>query len=107
LSGSVWDYNAPLTEINFKDGMVKDITDYSKSQRTNKGIGPGSSYGATKAAYPKAKCGEGTFGPQARTCTLYRNFGGYKVQTDFVFYKRSLLMREVDIEDLTRAGHRP
>lgn len=107
LGETVWDYIPLLTGVTFKRGRLKGITTYSKRQRTNRGIGPGSSYAATKATYPKAKCREGTFGPEARTCTLYRKWRGHRVVTDFVFYKRSLPMREVDIEaQPTMAGHR-
>lgn len=94
---TVWRYIGRSVVIGFKHGRLKGISAYSKRQRTSKGIGPGSSYAATRAAYPKAKCEEGTYGPQARTCTLYRKFRGYKTRTDFVFYKRNLPMREVEI----------
>ena len=63
---TVWRYTERLVVIGFKHGRLKGISVYSKRQRTSKGIGPGSSYGATKTAYPRAKCEEGTFGPQAR-----------------------------------------
>lgn len=95
---TVWRYNGQLATISFKHGKLNGIVTYSKAQRTSKGIGPGSSYAATTAAYPEAECDEGTFGPEARTCTLYTTFQGHKVRTDFVFYKEGLPMREVDIE---------
>jgi hypothetical protein len=69
----------------------------SKRQKTDKGIGPGSSLAKTRKVYPKVKCTVGPFGPRSAICALRTRFAGRRVETLFVFYTRTSPMREVDI----------
>lgn len=91
-------YGKPfLGTLSLKHHEVDGILTVSKNQKTDKGVGPGSSYAQTTSAYPEASCSEGTWGPDSSTCVLKSEYKGRAVETDFVFYDVSLPMREVDL----------
>ena len=67
------------------NGRVSGALIFSKKQKTNKGIGMGSSRAQLKRAYPKAKCAEGPYGPQSLYCAVLARFHGRKSFTSFLF----------------------
>jgi hypothetical protein len=99
--GSVeWNYaKQPLLgAISFAAGGELDsMWTSSKRQKTNKGVGPGSSLVQVRKAYPKAKCSTGPFGPKSVICVLKSKANGRAVETSFLFFTRSVAAREVDI----------
>jgi hypothetical protein len=98
-SGASSFYAKPcLCTLTFKGGTVQRIDTLSKSQRTDKGVGPGSSYGETLSAYPEAKCSHrDLYGDTSRFCTLLSEAHGQRVKTVFVFFEEDLPMRDVEI----------
>lgn len=96
---SSWGYPKTLEgRIGFdKQLQVDGMWTISRHQKTNKGIGPGSSLAQVKKAYPKVKCSTGPFGPKSLICTLKSKLGGRAVETAFPFYTRAMGVREVDI----------
>jgi hypothetical protein len=98
-SETSWGYPKTLEgRVGFKSGHVVGMWTASKSQKTNKGIGPGSKVAAVKRAYPAAKCSAGPFGPQSLICTLKSKYHGRTVETTFPFFSRSAGAREVDVD---------
>jgi hypothetical protein len=73
--------------VNFTviNGRVSGALIFSKKQKTNKGIGMGSSHARMKRAYPKAKCAEGPYGPKSLYCAVLTRFHGRKSFTSFLF----------------------
>lgn len=67
------------------NGRVSGALFFSKKQKTNKGIGMGSSRSQLKRAYPKAKCSEGPYGPQSLYCAVLAHFHGRRSFTSFLF----------------------
>lgn len=67
------------------NGRVFGVLDFSKKQKTNKGITIGSSRARMKRAYPKAKCAEGPYGPKSLYCEVLTRFHGRKSFTSFLF----------------------
>jgi hypothetical protein len=67
------------------NGRVFGVLDFSKKQKTNKGIGMGSSRAQMKRAYPQAKCAEGPYGPKSLYCAVLARFHGRKSFTSFLF----------------------
>lgn len=97
---SSWGYPKTLEgRIGFDHiGQVTGMWTGSKHQKTNKGIGPGSSLARTRKAYPHAKCSAGPFGPKSAVCVIKSHFPGRTVETTFVFFTRKAPMREVNID---------
>ncbi len=73
--------------VNFTltNGRVSGALFFSKKQKTNKGIGMGSSRAQMKRAYPQAKCAEGPYGPKSLYCAVLTRFHGRKSFTSFLF----------------------
>jgi hypothetical protein len=71
--------------FSMTNGRVFGVLDFSKKQKTNKGIGMGSSHAQMKRAYPKAKCAEGPYGPKSLYCAVLTRFHGRKSFTSFLF----------------------
>lgn len=71
--------------FSMTNGRVNGALFFSKKQKTNKGIGMGSSRAQLKRAYPKAKCLEGPYGPQSLYCAVLARFHGRKSFTSFLF----------------------
>jgi hypothetical protein len=73
--------------VNFTltNGRVSGALFFSKKQKTNKGIGMGSSRAQLKRAYPNAKCAEGPYGPKSLYCAVLTRFHGRKSFTSFLF----------------------
>lgn len=96
---SVWGFPTTFEgRITFDTTLqVKAMWTISKQQKTNKGIGPGSSLAKLRKAYPQVKCATGPFGPKSLFCTLKSKDNGRVVETAFPFYTRALGIREVDI----------
>lgn len=67
------------------NGRVSGALIFSKKQKTNKGIGMGSSRAQLKRAYPQAKCAEGPYGPQSLYCAVLARSHGRKSFTSFLF----------------------
>jgi hypothetical protein len=84
-----WIYRAPLKgAIAFSHGRrAVSISTSSRRQRTNQGIGPGSTFKATKNAYPKAKCHRSPVKKRA-FCTLVSRRHHRTFKTDFSFRSR-------------------
>jgi hypothetical protein len=91
-----WAYAKPcLCTLDWRHQRVRSIDTLSKTQRTNKGIGPGSSLKATTAAYPEAKCFHPeVFGETSRKCVVRSPNGA---RTVFAFFEEDLPMRDVEI----------
>ena len=88
-----WYYNKRSVNVAFdKNGHVDDLEAFSHRDRTNKGIGPGSTYAQFKKAYPKAKC---TSDATGHMCDVRSTFHGRKVDTAFPFFVGDAGMREV------------
>jgi len=71
--------------FSMTNGRVFGVLDFSKKQKTSKGIGMGSSRAQLKRAYPQAKCAEGPYGPQSLYCAVLARFHGRKSFTSFLF----------------------
>jgi hypothetical protein len=99
-SSSSWCYPTGLMgRVGFDaGGQVSSIWTSSRAQKTNKGIGPGSSLTKLRQVYPKAKCSTGHLGPKSVVCVLKSTLGGKPVETSFPFVSRTAGLREVDIE---------
>jgi len=96
---TTWNYSEqPLMgTVSFAGGKVDGIVTYSMHQKTNKGVGVGSSLAKVRKAYPKIKCSTGPFGPESAVCTVKSRVGGKVVETSFPFFSRSAGAREVDV----------
>ena len=95
-----WNYDKPplLGAMSFAaNGELIGMWTSSRHQKTNKGIGPGSSLAQVRRAYSKAKCSTGPFGPKSLICVLRSKYHGRTVETAFPFFTRSMGAREVDI----------
>jgi hypothetical protein len=94
-----WTYGKPcLCVVSFKRDVVRAIDVLSKSQRTDKGIGPGVSYEKTIAAYPEANCYHpDVFGETSRYCVVESSYKGRAVKTIFSFFEQDLPMRSIEI----------
>ena len=66
--------------------------------KTNKGIGPKSSYAKFRHAYPKVKCIAGPFGPKSLECDLKSRYHSRSVVTAILFYTKAMGVREIDID---------
>ncbi len=97
---AVWRYaRQPLFGVlSLEHGKVTGVDTYSKRQKTNKGIGPGSSFAATTRKYPGAKCEGSAIGDNAQVCVIDSKIGRRKVETIFLFSDQSKPMQEVDID---------
>lgn len=96
---TVLSYGKPfLGSLSLIHHQVQGMTTLSKTQRTNQGIGPGSSFAATTAAYPQATCSVGPSGPNSASCVLDSEFNGRATVTNFEFFDTALGVRQVDID---------
>jgi hypothetical protein len=87
-----------LCTVTLGGSVVRSIDVLSKTQKTDKGIGAGSTYAATTAAYPEARCFHpNLFGDQSRQCVLRTVDDGRKVKTIFSFFEKTLPLRDVEI----------
>jgi hypothetical protein len=91
-----WVYAKPcLCTVEWQGRLVHSIDTLSKSQRTDKGIGVGSSLKATVVAYPEARCYHPkVFSATSRKCVISSPNGA---KTAFVFFEEDLPMRDVEI----------
>lgn len=91
-----WVYAKPcLCTIEWQGRLVRSLDTLSKSQHTDKGIGPGSSLEATMTAYPEANCFHPqVFGKTSRKCVVASPDGA---KTAFVFFEEDLPVRDVEI----------
>lgn len=91
-----WVFDKPcLCTIGWKRNHVRSIDTLSKSQRSDKGIGPGASLEATMNAYPEARCFHpAVFGETSKKCVLRSPNGA---ETAFVFFEEDLPMRDVEL----------
>jgi hypothetical protein len=82
-----WVFGAPLKgQVEFDHRRrVKGIWTASRRQRTQRGIGPGSSKRAVRRAYPRLHCHSTR---RFDRCTLYRHSKRKTVATDFFFKGR-------------------
>jgi hypothetical protein len=87
-----------LCTVDFKDHGVTSIDVLSKSQRTDRGVGPGTSYEKTTAAYPEAHCYHPSiYGETSRLCVLRSEYKGRSVKTVFAFFEQDLGVRDVEV----------
>ena len=98
-NGIQWGFPAVfMGRVSFDATLhVRGMWTASKRQKTNKGIGPGSSLAQVRKAYPKIKCMTGPFGPKSLICVLKSKYQGRTVETAFPFFYRTAGAREVDI----------
>lgn len=67
-------------------------------QWTSKGVGVGTSYEKTVAAYPEAKCYHPpVYGKTSRYCVLKSEYKGRAVKTIFAFFDKDLGVRDIEI----------
>ncbi len=80
-----WGYRNPLDGQVSLDyhRHVNDIWTTSRRQKTNRGIGPGSSVKAARRAYPNARCYQ--YGRSTGVCVLRTRNHQRVVETDFWF----------------------
>jgi hypothetical protein len=90
-----WGYGAPLNgRVGFDHRhRVGYVWSANRSQRTRKGIGPGSSFRAMRRAYPQIPCRR-TRNATRRLCTLNFHEGRRRVRCDLLFHGR---LRRVDV----------
>ena len=87
-----------LCSVNFKRAQVSAIDVFSKSQRTSKGIGVGTSYEETTAAYPEANCYHpAVYGKTSRYCVIKSQYKGRVVKTVFAFFEQDLGVRDIEV----------
>jgi hypothetical protein len=87
-----------LCTVGVGSSGVRSIDVLSKTQRTDKGVGPGSTYEEVVAAYPEARCYHpSVYGPHSRMCSLLTTDSDRKVKTTFAFFEESLPCRDVEI----------
>lgn len=91
-----WVYGGSLRgEVEFDHRRrVRDIWTASPRQHTRRGIGPGSSLGAARRAYPRLRCRRSGGRRQWKRCGLRHQGRGREVVTDFLFRGR---LRIVDV----------
>lgn len=96
---NVWGYPTTFEgRIGFDTTLhVGGMWTLSQKQKTNKGIGPGSSLAKLRKAYPQVKCATGPFGPKSLICTLKSKYEGRVVETTFPLFTRAMGVREVNI----------
>lgn len=97
--GESWFFGKPcLCTASFRKAKVASLDTLSKTERTGEGIGPGSSFAQTTAAYPEVGCYHPkVYGPTSRLCVLKSSFKGREVKTIFAFFEKDLPMRDVEI----------
>jgi hypothetical protein len=97
--GSTLFYGKPcLCVIVFGNTGARSIDILSKAQHTDKGIGVGSSYEATVAAYPEANCYHPpVYGETSRYCVIKSRFKGRLAKTVFAFFDKDLGVRDVEV----------
>lgn len=87
-----------LCSVDFKHGQVSAIDVVGKGQRTSKGVGVGSSYEKTVAAYPAAICYHPpVYGETSRYCVLKAKYKGRSVKTVFAFFEKDLGVRDIEV----------
>ncbi len=92
---ATWTYRKKPLEgfVKFIDINVHSIITRSKTQKTSKGIGPGSSYNATVRAYPDADYNY--LGPDKANAVLTDTYKGEEVRTTFTFEDDRMVQAEV------------
>lgn len=87
-----------LCLVEFKGNKTTSIDVFSKSQQTDRGVGVGTSYEKTVAAYPEARCYHpAVYGETSRYCVLKSKYKGRSVETVFAFFEQDLGVRDVEI----------
>ena len=87
--------SAAYTMIQFINNRAVAVTTTSPKQKTDKGVGPGSSLSKVKRTYPAAACKTFPFG--AVQCDLHTRRHGRKVTTGFMFLSPKQGLHEVEI----------
>jgi hypothetical protein len=89
--GTVWYFNkhghALVVGFNHHH-RVTGVYTGNRREKTNRGVGPGSSLASVRKAYPHIKCsapGSTGLGPKAQICTLKSRFVHHRVVTSFSF----------------------
>jgi hypothetical protein len=97
--GETWFFGKPcLCTARFKKAKAASLDTLSKTERTSAGIGPGSSFEETTAAYPEAVCYHPkVYGPTSEYCVLRSTFKSRNVKTVFAFFEKDLGVRDVEI----------
>jgi hypothetical protein len=97
---TLWDYSKQFLKgtLYFKHSEMEGIETFSKREKTNKGIGPGSSLAATQRKYPSAKCESPSFDPDGLMCVIAGKHDGHKVKTSFLFASPKKPMGAVELE---------
>lgn len=97
--GETWFFGKPcLCTARFKKAKAASLDTLAKTERTSAGIGPGSSFEETLAAYPEAACYHPkVYGPTSQLCVLRSAFKGRNVKTVFAFFEKDLGVRDVEI----------
>lgn len=103
ISASTWYYfphhaksgNA-LYSVFFSHGHAALVLTSSTKERTDRGVGPGSSLSKVKGKYPKAGCETNPF-TRAVDCLIHTRNHGRKVTTDFGFRAANKPMGEVSV----------
>jgi hypothetical protein len=88
-----------LCSLGLRHNRVDSIDVVGKqSQWTSKGVGVGTSYEKTVAAYPEAKCYHPpVYGETSRYCVLESKYKGRAVKTVFAFFEKDLGVRDIEI----------
>lgn len=94
-----WAFDKPcLCTVNFRHNSVSAIDTSSKSLRTDRGIGVGTSFEKTTEAYPEAKCYHpGVYGDTSQFCVVRSTYKGQAVKTTFAFFEKDLGVRDIEI----------
>jgi outer membrane protein assembly factor BamE (lipoprotein component of BamABCDE complex) len=105
--GSAWFYSTKEINVGFSPGLTVDsLVSFSPKQKTDKGIGAGSSLQAMRKAYPQAKCKSTTvqFGPGSEQCTIKTRYQGKPVLT-FLNFLKPKAASEIDVEFASVENH--
>jgi hypothetical protein len=100
-----WGYAGQLDgEVAFDaHSRVDDVWTVSTHQRTNRGIGPGSSPAAFRHAYPRTACYTHGVRGWTMVCSIQSRTGSSLTETDYLFRGQ---LRKVDVYVVPQPGPR-